>query len=144
MKAAVEARSYWARRRAGRLHLSADTARVGTVVSFVLALFMLLCAAAGLFETQRNDSRRLAEQHDALHTALGELRGVLGDTDLGDSNQFDAGQIALIERRSGLRDLRFTVSLPMSVAAKFSRCMTRKAASSVGLAGRRTGLLWWR
>ncbi|HEX4041648.1 MAG TPA: bifunctional diguanylate cyclase/phosphodiesterase [Xanthobacteraceae bacterium] len=107
MKAAVEARSYWARRRAGRLHLSADTARVGTVVSFVLALFMLLCAAAGLFETQRNDSRRLAEQHDALHTALGELRGVLGDTDLGDSDQFDAGQIALIERRSGLRDLRF-------------------------------------
>ncbi|MGB7035530.1 MAG: bifunctional diguanylate cyclase/phosphodiesterase [Xanthobacteraceae bacterium] len=102
MKAAVEARNYWARRRTDRSPLSADTARVGTVLSFVLALAVLACAAAGLLETERNNARRMAEQHAALQASLGELHGVLGDT-----YRFDAGQIALIERRSGLHDLRF-------------------------------------
>ncbi|HEX3935988.1 MAG TPA: bifunctional diguanylate cyclase/phosphodiesterase [Xanthobacteraceae bacterium] len=82
------------------------TARIGTVLSFVLALAVLACAAAGLFETQRNDSRSMAEQHAALQAALGELHGVLGDPD-----HFDAGQLALIERRAGLHDLRFDGAL---------------------------------
>ncbi|MFZ1922220.1 MAG: bifunctional diguanylate cyclase/phosphodiesterase [Xanthobacteraceae bacterium] len=102
MKAAVEARNYWARRRTGRYPLSADTARIGTVLSFVLALAVLGGAAAGLLETERYNGRRMAEQHAALQASLGELHGVLGDTD-----RFDGGQIALIERRSGLHDLRF-------------------------------------
>jgi diguanylate cyclase (GGDEF)-like protein len=82
------------------------TARIGTVLSFVLALAVLACAAAGLFETQRNDSRSLAEQHAALEAALDELHGVLGDPD-----HFDAGQLALIARRAGLHDLRFDGAL---------------------------------
>ncbi|MGC1778870.1 MAG: bifunctional diguanylate cyclase/phosphodiesterase [Xanthobacteraceae bacterium] len=102
MKAAVEARNFWARRRTGRFPLSADAARIGTVLSFVLALAVLAGAAAGLLETERYNSRRMAEQHAALQASLAELHGVLGDTD-----RFDAGQIALIERRSGLHDLRF-------------------------------------
>ena len=112
MKAAGEARNDWARRRPGRSSrpMPGGTARIGTVLSFVLAFFVLACAAAGLFETQRNDSRSWAEQHAALDAALGELRGVLGDT-IGTADHFDAGQLALIERRAGLRDLRFDGAL---------------------------------
>ena len=108
MKAAGEARNDWARRRPGRSSrpVPGGTARIGTVLSFVLALAVLACAAAGLFATQRNDSRSGAEQHAALEAALGELHGVLGDTD-----HFDAGQLALIERRAGFHDLRFDGAL---------------------------------
>ena len=105
MKAAVEARKHWARRRAGPVSspLSGGTAaRIGTALSLVLALAVLACAVIGLVETQRDDSRLAAEQHTALEAALGELSAVFGDTD-----HFDAGQIGLIAQRAGLRDLRF-------------------------------------
>ena len=102
MKAAEGARNYWARRRAGRFSVSADSARVGTVLSFVLALVVLLCAAAGLFETGRRDASRLAAAHAALAAALGELHGAAGA-----AGSYDADQIALLKQRSGLHDLRF-------------------------------------
>ena len=106
MKAAGTARDYWARRREGHPSIPGGTARIGTLLSFVLALAVLVCAGAGLFETQRADSRSLAEQHDALQAALAELSGVLGH-----APGFDAGQLALIERRAGLHDLRFDGAL---------------------------------
>jgi diguanylate cyclase (GGDEF)-like protein len=108
MKAAGKARDSWARRLPGRTSQSipGGIARSGTMLAFALALAVVACAAAGLIETQRGDSRAMAEQHAALEGALGELHAVLGDTD-----RFDAGQLTLIERQSGLQDLRFDSAL---------------------------------
>ena len=77
-------------------------ARISTVSLLVLALAVLACAAIGVAVTQRNDSRLAARQHAALQAALDELHAVFGDLD-----RFDAGQLGLIARRSGLDDLRF-------------------------------------
>ena len=108
MKAAVAARHHRARRQASRSWRPAPggAARIGTVLSFALAWAVLACAAAGLFETQRNDSRTMAEQHAALQAALGELPAVAGD-----GAHFDAGQLARIARQAGLHDLRFDGAL---------------------------------
>ena len=106
MTAAAAARKHWARRRsggpAGASMPGRTVARIGTVLLLVLALFVLACAAIGLSVTRRDDSRLAAERHAALQAALDELHVVFGDVD-----RFDAGQLGLIERRTGLADLRF-------------------------------------
>ncbi len=106
MRAAAAARKHWARRRSGGpagASMSGRTvARISTALLLVLALFVLACAAVGLSVTQRDDSRLAAERHAVLQSALDELHVVFGDVD-----RFDAGQVGLIERRTGLADLRF-------------------------------------
>ena len=106
MKAAAAARKHWARRRsggpAGPSMPGRTIARISTISLLVLALAVLACAAIGLTVTQRNDSRLAAEQHAALQAALDELHAVFGGLD-----RFDAGQLGMIARRSGLDDLRF-------------------------------------
>ena len=107
MRAAAAARKHWARRRsggpAGASMPGRTVARVSTVLLLVLALLR-----AGLRgdrpeqSPRRDDSRLAAERHAALQSALDELHAVFGDVD-----RFDAGQVGLIERRTGLDDLRF-------------------------------------
>ncbi len=105
MKAAGEARKSWARRRFGRPSGVATPgsmmARGGAVASLTLALAVLACAAIGLAETDRNSSGLAAEQHAALHAALGERQ----------AGHFDAAELALIARSAGLHDLRFDAEL---------------------------------
>ena len=76
-------------------------ARGGAVASLTLALAVLACAAIGLAETDRNSSGLAAEQHAALHAALGERQ----------AGHFDAAELALIARSAGLHDLRFDAEL---------------------------------
>src|ERR1700692_1779372 len=106
MKAAGLARKWWARRRLGWSAATPTpgrtTARVTTFLLLLLALAAVVCAGIGLTVTQRNDSRQESERHVALQTALDEFHAVFGEVD-----HFDSAQIGLIERRAGLRDLRF-------------------------------------
>ncbi|MFZ3361156.1 MAG: hypothetical protein WA177_20615, partial [Xanthobacteraceae bacterium] len=78
MTAAAEARRHWARRRsrgAAGAPLPGETgARAGTALSLFLALAAIACAAVGLIETQRHDSRLATEQHAALQAALVDLQ----------------------------------------------------------------------
>jgi len=105
MKAAA-AQKHWVRRQARRPQSARRSgraiARISTVALSVLALVVLAVAAAGLAVTRGEDSRLAAKRHDVLQAALDELHVVFGDVE-----RFDAGQLALIERRSGLADLRF-------------------------------------
>jgi diguanylate cyclase (GGDEF)-like protein len=77
-------------------------ARGFSLALILLAVAMLVCAAIGFAVTQSSDRRLAIDQHAALQNALGELHAVFGDSD-----HFDADQLRLIARRSGLRDLRF-------------------------------------
>ncbi|MGA7789538.1 MAG: bifunctional diguanylate cyclase/phosphodiesterase, partial [Xanthobacteraceae bacterium] len=110
MTAAAEARRHWARRRsrgAAGAPLPGETgARAGTALSLFLALAAIACAAVGLIETQRHDSRLATEQHAALQAALVDLQ-----TGSGDVGRFEAGELGEIERRAGLKDLRFESDL---------------------------------
>jgi diguanylate cyclase (GGDEF)-like protein len=72
----------------------------------IFALAVIACAAAGLSAAQRNDVSRAAEQHRSLEATLGELRGLFGD-----SVHFDSDQLAQIEHRFGLNDLRSDAEL---------------------------------
>jgi len=81
-------------------------ARIGTVLSLILALAMLACAAIGLTETQRYGGRIAVEQHAALQAALDELH--IGAAA---AARFDAGELSLIARQAGLHDLRFDSEL---------------------------------
>ena len=81
---------------------SAQIARLSSLSLLLLAAAMIACAASGFAVTQCNDRRFEIERHAALQTALDELHAVFGDVD-----HFDYGQLRLIERRSGLKDLRF-------------------------------------
>ena len=83
-----------------------NLARVATILLLVLAAAVIGCAAIGLSVTERNDSRLEAERHAALQTALDEVHAVFGDAD-----HFQPGELALIERRSGLAGLRFDADL---------------------------------
>ncbi|MGA9892594.1 MAG: hypothetical protein WBQ55_09610 [Xanthobacteraceae bacterium] len=83
-----------------------NIARITTFLLLIFALAVIACAAAGLSAAQRNDVSRAAEQHRSLEATLGELRGLFGD-----SVHFDSDQLAQIERRSGLNDLRFDAEL---------------------------------
>ena len=79
-----------------------NIARITTFLLLIFALAVIACAVAGLGAAQRHDVARAAEQHRSLEATLGELRGLFGD-----SVHFDADQLAQVERRSGLDDLRF-------------------------------------
>jgi diguanylate cyclase (GGDEF)-like protein len=85
---------------------SGTIARVATILLLVLALAVVACAAGGLFETARTDSRQEAERHAALQVALDEFLAVFGDVD-----RFGADQLGLIAQRAGLNDLRFDADL---------------------------------
>jgi diguanylate cyclase (GGDEF)-like protein len=108
MKAAAAARTWWAalRRRSrepvGGSALSAAASHISSYVLMALAVAMLVCAAAGLTVTLREDARLSAERHAALELALGEIQGVSGEND-----QFDDNQLQALARRTGLNDLRF-------------------------------------
>ncbi len=110
MKAAGGARKIWARRRSGGPMASpmpgGTIARIGTVASLILALAVLTCAATGLIETQRDDTRLAAAQHAALQAALDELHAGAGG-----AGRFDAEELSRIARRAGLHDLRFDSEL---------------------------------
>ena len=69
-----------------------------------LAGAMLLCAAIGFTTTQLIASRLDGESHVALRQAIDELGVASGDTE-----KLDEAQIRMIERRAGLKDLRFEV-----------------------------------
>ena len=68
---------------------------------------MVLCAAIGFAATGISERRLEAEQHAALQRALDEFHAESGDVDA-----FDETQIRLIERRAGLKNLRFDVDPP--------------------------------
>ncbi|HUC51009.1 MAG TPA: bifunctional diguanylate cyclase/phosphodiesterase [Xanthobacteraceae bacterium] len=70
----------------------------------ILALAVIACAAAGWSTAQHDEARRLAEGHRALDAALGEFRP-------DNTDHFDKNQLAQIERRTGLGDLRFDADL---------------------------------
>jgi diguanylate cyclase (GGDEF)-like protein len=86
--------------------LSAQIARGVSFTLVLLAAATIGCAVIGFAVTRTNDARLDGEQHAALQRALNELHAVFGDLD-----HFDYGQIRLIERRSGLKDLRFESDL---------------------------------
>jgi diguanylate cyclase (GGDEF)-like protein len=100
----------WGRQRAGEPPGTSmpgwTTARIATILLLILAAAAIGLAAIGLTVTQREDSRREIERHAALQDALDDLHAVFGDVD-----QFDSGQLRLIERRAGLVDLRFDADL---------------------------------
>ena len=111
MKAATAARIWWARRQRrsrestgspARNHRNAKTVRIASLSLVLLAGAMILCAGIGFAVTHIDDSRREAEQHAALRLGLDEFRAVFGDRET-----FDAPQLNLIERRAGLKDLRY-------------------------------------
>src|ERR1700733_7761489 len=85
----------------------APTARVTSFLLPVLSAAIIVCAAAGLVVVALNDSRRTSERHAALRLALDEVHAVFGDGD-----RLDDGKLRLIERRSGLKDLRFATDPP--------------------------------
>jgi diguanylate cyclase (GGDEF)-like protein len=111
MKAVAAAQHWWAMRRL-QVPAAADPraeARPGAPIArslsatlVLLAAAVIACAVIGLAVTQSNDWRLANERHAALQTALDELRAVFGDID-----HFNFAQLGLIERRSGLKDLRF-------------------------------------
>ncbi len=108
MKAAAAARMWWAalRRRSGEptraAALDMAASRLTSSVLLGSAAAIIVCAVAGFAVTQREDGRLETERHAALQLALHELHGVFGDID-----HFDDAQIRLIERHTGLSDLRF-------------------------------------
>ncbi len=68
----------------------------------ILAGAVLICAGIGFAVTQFDDSRLEVERQVALRQALEEFRAVSGDVDrIGDP------ELRLIERRAGLKGLRF-------------------------------------
>jgi len=111
MKAATAARAWGAARwrrsherisSAARDRKNAKTVRVASLALVLLAGAMILCAGIGFAVTHIDDNRREAERHAALRLALDEYHAVFGD-----GEQFDAAQLNLIERRAGLRELRY-------------------------------------
>ncbi len=107
---ASAARTWWARRpwrgQAGPSAFGRTTARITTFTLLVLSLAVIACAAAGLTTTLRNDLRQAAERHRMLQATLSELRGTLSA-----DGRFDHAQLGVIERRTGLNDLRFDSDL---------------------------------
>jgi hypothetical protein len=92
MQAAVAARKWWARRRLGGPRGASDRTilRITTILLLVFGLAVIACAAIGLSDTARDDSRVEIARHAALQDALDELHAVFGDVD-----HFDAGQLRL-------------------------------------------------
>jgi len=111
MQAVAAARGWWAAHRRSPREPAIEAARGGKGTHIVrmaarwliiLAGAMLICAGIGFAVTQFDDSRLEVERQVALRQALEELRAVSGDVDrVGDS------ELRLIERRAGLKGLRF-------------------------------------
>ncbi len=76
--------------------------RIALFLPALLAAAMIISAAIGFAVTQLSESRVEAERHAALRVALDEFRAAFGDVEA-----FDDAQLRLIERRAGLKDLRF-------------------------------------
>jgi EAL domain-containing protein (putative c-di-GMP-specific phosphodiesterase class I) len=113
MKAAAAARAFWAayRRRSGeRVGASAPdsriTARVSLLAMSALAAAMIACAVVGFAVTKHNDRRLETERYAALRHALDEFHAMFGDV-----TGLDDSQLRFIERRAGLKDLRFESDL---------------------------------
>jgi diguanylate cyclase (GGDEF)-like protein len=87
---------------AGLSKTSVHTVRISSLSLLLLAAAAMACAVIGFAVTQSNDLRLAAERQIALHKTLEELRPMLGAAD-----RFDDGALRLIERRSGLAELRF-------------------------------------
>ncbi|HTV35435.1 MAG TPA: GGDEF domain-containing protein, partial [Xanthobacteraceae bacterium] len=111
MKAVAAARQWWAWRRPQvpvpaepqfERGAAAPITRALSLALVLLAAATIVCAAVGLAVTQYHDRRITAARHAALDRALDELHAVFGDI-----YRFDYAQVRLIERRSGLADLRF-------------------------------------
>jgi diguanylate cyclase (GGDEF)-like protein len=79
-----------------------DLARGSAFSLVLLGAAIAAGAVIGFAVTQHNDARLETERHAALQGALDELRVVFGNVD-----RFDNGQLRLLERRSGLTDLKF-------------------------------------
>ena len=79
--------------------------RIVRIASFLLVMLagaMIVCAGVGFAVTQVDDSRLEIERQVTLRQAIEEFRAVSGDVDrIGDP------QLRLIERRAGLKGLRF-------------------------------------
>jgi diguanylate cyclase (GGDEF)-like protein len=111
MQAVAAARRWWAAHRRSPREPAIEAARGGKATRIVrmaarwliiLAGAMLICAGIGFAVTQFDDTRLEVERQVALRQALEELRAVSGDVDrVGDS------EVRLIERRAGLKGLRF-------------------------------------
>jgi diguanylate cyclase (GGDEF)-like protein len=110
MKAAAAARTLWAalRRRSGepRLATGIVASRLTAIVLMALAAFTMVCAIAGYAVTACEDSRLAAGRYAALQLALDEFHGAFHGAG-GDNDHFDAAQVQFLQRRSGLKDLRF-------------------------------------
>jgi diguanylate cyclase (GGDEF)-like protein len=135
MTAAEGARQRWARRRATGPAAALAVARgtiapIFAILILILAGGVLICAAVGLAEVGRNDSRLESQRHAALQSALDELRPVFGNTD-----HFDSGELRLIERRADLADLRFDTELSADTG--------REVQSMSGEGGRILGWFSW-
>ena len=136
MEAVAAARAWWAARwrrpAAPQVHQrsGAAAARLMNVAMLALVAAVLACAAFGYGIAQRNDGRLMAERYATLQAALEEFRAVFGDPD-----HLDAGQIGLLQRRTGLSDLRFE-SEPVKEPA-------REVQSLHDRDGRITGWLSW-
>ena len=88
---------------------SQDT-RAARLMLFLPAFFaagMILCAAIGFAVTQFGESRLEAQQHAALRRALEEVRA-----DTGSVEDVDGALVRLVERRAGLKELRFDADPP--------------------------------
>src|SRR5580698_4995022 len=108
MKAAAAARAWWAALRRRSRTVARASARVGAtshIASFALcglACVVLAVVVAGFVVTLHEDRRLETERHAALELALDEFHGMFGDID-----HFNDAQLRLMERHSGLKDLRF-------------------------------------
>jgi diguanylate cyclase (GGDEF)-like protein len=117
MRAVAAARQWWAAQRPqagmpaagqhadGRVLVPAASAhmvRVSSLSLIIAAATLIVCVGIGFAVTQYNDHRFAIERHAAFQQAFSELQAVFGNPD-----HFDSGQLRLIERRSGLKDLRF-------------------------------------
>ena len=116
MTAAAAARAWWAaHRRPARARRSlltraannAKTVRLAAFLLVVLSGLTIACAVIGFAVTAHNDSRAAAERDAALRVALEEFRAAFGER-----TSFDSGQLRLIERRAGLKELRFAADAP--------------------------------
>jgi len=133
MEAAVAARKMWASRQGGPAGApipGRTIARIATGLLLALGLAVVTCAAIGLTQTQRSDSRQEIAHRAALKSTLEELRTVFGDVD-----HFDSAQLDLIARRAGLDDLRFDEELTADRG--------REAQSLQNMQGRIVGWFSW-
>jgi diguanylate cyclase (GGDEF)-like protein len=83
------------------------TARIASLLLPVLSAAIIVCAAAALVVVGLEDRRLSSERHAALRLALDEVHAVFGEGD-----GFGDGKLRLIDRRAGLKDLRFATDPP--------------------------------